>query len=675
MKSTKIFFFLYLGWATYLVSCQNTPSILDVVQLRKEKKGDALCSMLEQEIKKTKAVLPENELLLLRSIVDSILVLQQKDSLLCLGRLVYDSETPNLYRLIILKGFGLRKVLLPDVFEYIKSGEKIQEFERELFDVTTQVDASWRSRLLSSMIEEAKRSAAHLPKAIAILHRARELDVKKEKRTLIERWLYRFYKKDLKRVLLQEGVRSDPLLIEMKKLSCKERDFDENYYNAIIDENDASSKLIEKRQSILSGLERMREEGRDLLEKAKIIESKMSEVYHIRAVIVDRSSIVEGDAYEISFNLWNRYNRAILVTNNTRFNTKGWFSMYAKKKRIMDIRFNDGSVHQIPLYEEFSQGALFTSVLSELNRQILSKVKDIKENEALRDNLAAEIKESENKKNRIWMKLASSAYRYLDEEDQKKSTLARVVAVKKSSLRAMKGVEKEKTGAVYVPAGCFLMGDNFGDRDEKPKKRVCLDAFWMDKTETTVAQYTECFRAGFCKISKKHKGCNGSEKAEHPINCVTWFEAKAYCEWAGKRLPTEAEWEYAARGLKSYRYPWGNAPKASCRMTVMYEGSGGCGRKGTWPVGQKKKDRSTFGVMDMAGNVMEWTSDCYAADFYRKLKNNQKAPVSLRKRCSFRSIRGADWDDENKDYFRLSNRDKLSPNKQRKDLGFRCVQR
>jgi len=135
----------------------------------------------------------------------------------------------------------------------------------------------------------------------------------------------------------------------------------------------------------------------------------------------------------------------------------------------------------------------------------------------------------------------------------------------------------------------------------------------MTKTQVTVEQYKACVDAGACTAPDTGGYCNWgqSDRGKHPINCVDWHQAQAYAKWAGGRLPTEAEWEYAARsGGRDWKYPWGNE-NATCDRAVMDDGGNGCGRGSTWPVCSKPKGNTTHGLCDMAGNVWEWVQDWY----------------------------------------------------------------
>jgi len=173
---------------------------------------------------------------------------------------------------------------------------------------------------------------------------------------------------------------------------------------------------------------------------------------------------------------------------------------------------------------------------------------------------------------------------------------------------------------LYVPEGEFLMGaadsDPDATRPEKPQHTVYLDAFWIDQTEVTSAMYAKCVADGKCK---PRKCLTGSKYDQHPAVCVVWFDAKAYCEWAGRRLPTEAEWEKAARGTDGRLYPWGNEP-ATCEYAIMNDGSGqACEERSDTAaahVGSRPKGASPYGALDMAGNVWEWTNDWYDPNYY-----------------------------------------------------------
>jgi len=218
---------------------------------------------------------------------------------------------------------------------------------------------------------------------------------------------------------------------------------------------------------------------------------------------------------------------------------------------------------------------------------------------------------------------------------------------------------------VYVPAGEFIMGSHQRS-NEQPVHAVYLDAFYIDKTEATNAQYRACVEAGLCRAPTI---CDWGEptyedpsKIDHPVVCVSWNDAKAYCEWAGKRLPTEAEWEKAARGTDGRTYPWGEG--IDCDR-AQYSGCGGQ----TVPVGSKPKGGSPYGALDMAGNVWEWVADWYDSGYYsRSPERNPLGPDS----GELRVLRGGSWV-----YIptsvRCAIRDWYIPDKRSSGVGFRCV--
>jgi formylglycine-generating enzyme required for sulfatase activity len=155
-----------------------------------------------------------------------------------------------------------------------------------------------------------------------------------------------------------------------------------------------------------------------------------------------------------------------------------------------------------------------------------------------------------------------------------------------------------------VPAGDFLMGsdDPEADLDERPVARIHVETFWIDRVEVTNARYGVCFEAGACSLPIA-LAFGEATKPDHPVAIVGWTQAAAYCRWVGKRLPTEAEWEKAARGVDARRYPWGSRFEPD-RANAGYTA-------GTAAAGSYAGGASPYGVLDMAGNVWEWTSSLY----------------------------------------------------------------
>ncbi len=185
-----------------------------------------------------------------------------------------------------------------------------------------------------------------------------------------------------------------------------------------------------------------------------------------------------------------------------------------------------------------------------------------------------------------------------------------------------------------VPGGEFTMGaDSGGEEDEHPAHRVALAAFWLDVLETTNAEYLECMTAGVCKpyrfdVAKSQRATESAfRKPKQPVVGVSWFDAKSYCEWRGKRLPGEAEWEKAARDGDERRYVWGaeapNAMKHGCFGRKIGANDGV-----TMPVGSYPDGVGPYGHLDLAGNVWEWTADVYDPMAYTRKTADRGIPGS-----------------------------------------------
>jgi formylglycine-generating enzyme required for sulfatase activity len=194
--------------------------------------------------------------------------------------------------------------------------------------------------------------------------------------------------------------------------------------------------------------------------------------------------------------------------------------------------------------------------------------------------------------------------------------------------------------------------DSYANDDEKPRHTVALDAFWIDQTEVTNAQYRRCVEAGTCpepSCERYWEAPTYSEPAmaNYPVVCVDWHDAKAYCGWAGVRLPTEAEWEKAARGTDGRRYPWGNTFDGSrvnfCDRTCEYDYGNTDAYDGyprTAPVGSFPGGASPYGALDMVGNVSEWVVDWYDASYYNHSPaRNPQGPDS----GVYKVLRGGSW--------------------------------
>jgi len=205
-------------------------------------------------------------------------------------------------------------------------------------------------------------------------------------------------------------------------------------------------------------------------------------------------------------------------------------------------------------------------------------------------------------------------------------------------------------GMRYLAGGTFVLADGSATVSARP---FCLDA-----TEVTAAGYARCARAGRCadqELACSRAATYGDpERATHPINCVSWLEADAFCRFVGKRLPTEAEWEWAARGgTRATAYPWGSAQPAK---RACWDGKGNAlgkgGRKETCPVGTHPDGDSPDGLSDLAGNVREWTSSGEGR---------------------FKIVRGGSWGDSLPDFLAVAFRGMNAPDERFELTGFRCA--
>jgi formylglycine-generating enzyme required for sulfatase activity len=224
---------------------------------------------------------------------------------------------------------------------------------------------------------------------------------------------------------------------------------------------------------------------------------------------------------------------------------------------------------------------------------------------------------------------------------------------------------------ILVPEGDFVMGsrDGIGDDDEHPRHTVYLSAFWMDRTEVTNAMYSLCVHAGVCpapvikKSSTRGTYYGDSAYDEYPVVNVDWNQASSYCDWAGARLPTEAEWEKAARGTDGRTYPWGEG--IDCTFANYY----GCGLNDTVATNNLDNGTSPYGIYGLAGNVSEWVADWYDPNYYRvSPASNPSGPSSGQGRV----LRGGSWN-HFPDKVSVSTRLANQPEVWDYAIGFRCA--
>jgi formylglycine-generating enzyme required for sulfatase activity len=257
-----------------------------------------------------------------------------------------------------------------------------------------------------------------------------------------------------------------------------------------------------------------------------------------------------------------------------------------------------------------------------------------------------------------------------------------------TTLETIKVSPKDGMTQIYIPAGTFIMGglDVYRENDELPAHEVKLNAYWIDQVEVTNGMYNLCVQANVCRPPIEIRSDNREEYfgniefQDYPVVNVTWFDTNTYCSWAERKLPTEAEWEYAARGNDKRNYPWGDEPPNE--YTANFINLVG----DTSRVGSYAEGASPFGVLDMAGNVWEWVADRYRQDYYSKSPlENPLGPAIDEVFNNMYVIRGGSFQDEEYD-LRVSNRNfiegpnlKAQPDeaeyygKSSVKIGFRCV--
>jgi len=238
---------------------------------------------------------------------------------------------------------------------------------------------------------------------------------------------------------------------------------------------------------------------------------------------------------------------------------------------------------------------------------------------------------------------------------------------------------------IKVAGGKFLMGSDTGYYDAKPAHDIRVKAFLIAETEVTFGQYKACMAAGACSMPHiKDSKCfvwTGTQWAfgelpdffqtdSQPVVCVDWFQARQFAEWAGGRLPSEAQWEFAARsGGKNTRYPWGDED-ASCKIAVMDDGVNGCGMNRTWPVCSMPAGKTQQGVCDMIGNVWEWCEDAYYNSYEgAPADGNARLPLARFGRVK----RGSCWRNREPWVMKATDRGRLSPYESDALTGFRPV--
>ncbi len=389
---------------------------------------------------------------------------------------------------------------------------------------------------------------------------------------------------------------------------------------------------------------------------------------------------------------------ATSTLNNQSLEIILWEAATGKKLRALGKKVGNSDNHGELVWA--ADGSTLTAYLDDGARAIRYNVASGKELPASRDLPRYSVRVATSPDNRFIAEGTSGGMIYVRENSQRPMTLTpsgtpqptptidpnltptATPTVGPGSVRFSLG---DLRPVVFVPEGPFLMGaseeDASADADEKPQHEVAVDAFWIDQYEVTHEAYARCVKAGACKPPRAVDG-NGFAYAyaaaiqDAPVVNVAWQDAVAYCAWAGKRLPTEAEWEKAARGNDGRLYPWGNDADAwhkawYCTGCVYDKNNPDVLDDFSRPasVGSFPAGVSPFGVFDMAGNVWEWVSDWYAENTYSQPEQvNPTGPAS----GNLRVRRGGSWTSAATD-LRATFRSASNPVSPWIDTGFRCA--
>jgi formylglycine-generating enzyme required for sulfatase activity len=272
--------------------------------------------------------------------------------------------------------------------------------------------------------------------------------------------------------------------------------------------------------------------------------------------------------------------------------------------------------------------------------------------------VAAEVHRIASERRRRWLKYVSAAL-----------LLAAVAAA--GIFYGLRGrdsgerIGKDGAPAVLIPAGAFVAGDD----ENSPRRELFVEAFYLDRYEVTVGRYARFLEAtGNVQAPEEWETIDLKNGADLPVIGIDWQDANSYCQWVSRRLPTDAEWERAARGADERKYPWGDQAPTSDHARFAQKYANAVYKDGVARVGSHLKGASPFGIQDMAGNAWEWTADWFTESFPQADRRNPKGPAS----GTSKVLRGGGWYDQ-ADRLVSSKRMHANPEQRDNSIGFRCA--
>jgi formylglycine-generating enzyme required for sulfatase activity len=378
------------------------------------------------------------------------------------------------------------------------------------------------------------------------------------------------------------------------------------------------------------------------IESAKAIYLALRDQGH--SVFFDRAELPAGDEY---------HNRIRVAVENSRL------FLFLISPNAIDA--GSYTLTELDIAEK-AQVKIFPVMLKETRVEalpaVLKEITFLRSDGNLPAEIAAEVHRIASALRRKRIKQAVTTLAFV-------GVLASVVFLAMRMRSRMEIVGNDGAPAALIPTGTFIMGDD----EASPRREIFVDAVYLDRYEVTVARYAAFMKdTGSLKAPDQWDTVELKNGGDLPVIGVTWQDASSYCRWAGRRLPTEAEWEKAARGNDERQYPWGNSAPTPESASYGKPYANPVYRDGVARVGSHANDRSPFGISDLAGNVTEWVADWFSESFSEGDVRNPKGPDS----GTSKVLRGASWY-EPAERLGVTKRWHANPSTRNDGIGFRCA--